>query len=202
VRAGADIAPQVDAPHERAVEPVGVDQGRPGIAAVGIVVRIGRLPLDQQFVGAIAIQVSGRAIVDHIGKRRAVGLHATRGFTQGDGLERLGPGGDGARAVVALGPSQHRTHAVGRAGGTAGVDEIGRGKRRGVHAHAVAVQVEGGGRVVGAERAPADEIAVLGMDRDDAAVERLALPPWGGAGGAGHCQQAEGCAALQQDKVG
>ncbi len=202
VRAGADVAPQVDAPHERAVEPVGVDQGRPGMAAVGIVVRIGRLPLDQQFVGAIAIEISGRAVVDHIAKWRAVGLHATRGLTQGNGLERLGPGGDGARAVVALGPPHHRAHAVGRAGGAAGVDEIGGGERRRVHAHAVAVQVEGGGRVVGAERAPADEIAGLGMDRDDAAIERLALPPWGGAGGAGQCQQTEGCAALQQIEVG
>ena len=83
VRAGADVAPEVDAPQPRAGQRVGVEIDVAGVAALRVVFRVRRIPLDDELVLAVAIEIAGARVVRAVGvglagRRRAAGRNLKR----------------------------------------------------------------------------------------------------------------------------
>ena len=70
--AGADVAPEVDAPQPCPGQRVGVEIDRAGVAALRVVFRVRRIPFDDELVLAVAVQVAGARVV------RAVGVGSRR----------------------------------------------------------------------------------------------------------------------------
>lgn len=57
VGAGSDVAPQVDAPESSAIHFVGIQDYVSGGSVVGVVVGVGGVPLDDDFVGSVVVEV-------------------------------------------------------------------------------------------------------------------------------------------------
>ena len=190
MRARADIHPEIDAPdrsRRSGIEFVGVQVGVSGVAALGVVLGVGRIPLENELVFAVTIEIAHTAIVGGVGVGTA-GIGAAGRDLQGDGevladrtVCREGKGG--ARGL--LDAAKHGADGVGvtdrKGGGAIGV--IGRrGQRRRVEFHgggtvgrAVEIKCDASGII--SEQTPANvDLGARGADRNHAATERLHLP--------------------------
>ncbi len=185
VRAGTDVAAQVDPPQPGAVELDAVQDRVAGVAGLGVVLGVGRLPLEDEVQRPVAVEVGHGRVVGLVGVgdavrgrtagRRADGhvLVAAAELDRVDGVGLLDAAHDRADRVVGL-------------GGRAGVEPVrGAGDRGRVDLGAGAVDVEGDVVRVGAEPAPADQVAAAGVHADDAPVELLDLAGGGGLGRTG-----------------
>nr|GEU28583.1 indole-3-acetaldehyde oxidase [Tanacetum cinerariifolium] len=189
VGARADVLAEVDAPQARAVEFVGVQIRVARVAGLGVILGVGRLPFDDQFVRAVAVQVGRGAVVDLVRVRHAIGRGAPGRRLHRDRFVRRGPGG--ARAGICLfDAAHHRAHCVMVGGAAAPVAVVERIEWRAVELLAVAVHIERGVGGVGRQLAPADEHAIAGLDGHGAAIEPLDLL-------AGRCRVAEARGAGQ-----
>jgi hypothetical protein len=177
VRAGPDVVAQVDAPQSPALQRVGVDEHVAGIAAEGVVLGVGRVPLEDDLVAAVAVQVADAGVVGGVGIGLAAGRDAVGRWLEGDAQIAVGPdlGRLAGRAFLA---ADHGADSVG-GGRIAGlVDEIGgAGQGRGVQLRPVSIEVEGGLDRIVAQQPPTDQhaTAVDGRHGDQASVESLHL---------------------------
>ena len=175
VCACAYILPQVDAPQLFACEGVAVDIDIPGVASLRVVVRVRRVPLHEYFVLAVAVDVAHAAIVGRVGIFLARLGGASGGAVEGDALVGVGLDADFGCCLY-HGAVYRGRHVVFSGDFAAGVGVVGTGGDRGaVHFHAVAVEVECHGGIVGGKRAPRHEYARLGFDGYEAAVECFGL---------------------------
>jgi hypothetical protein len=158
VGSGADVAAQVDTPEEGSIQTVGVQQGGTGVAVLGVVARVAGLPLEDDLVATIAVQIAHRGIVGRISVSFSGGGAAAGGPLQGNGEVGLGPGADGGIAAL-LHAADDWTHGVlgPRRGGVIGVVRS-PAQRSGVELERAAVDVEGDVRRVRAQQTPTDEI--------------------------------------------
>ena len=76
VGSAADVDAHVDAPEQGAVQSVAVEDCRSRESVVGIVVSIGRVPLQDDFVLPVTIDIGYGGVVGSVSKTSAVG-----GFT-------------------------------------------------------------------------------------------------------------------------
>src|SRR5690606_25652749 len=189
VRAGPDVAAQVDPPQAGAVQLDAVEVDGVGHAGLGVVLGVVRLPLPHP------VQVADAGVV---------GVVAAGG--RGDGHVEVA-GGEPERRFGgrALGAAVHRADRVGGVGRGAGVQVVG-GVRDGGDAGAAPVDVEGRLAWLGAQQPPGDQVAAAGADADQATVEVLGLlgalgdgrgrdrrgDGRGGLAGAGHAVEREG----------
>jgi hypothetical protein len=67
VRAGPDVAAEVDAPQPGAVQLVRVDVDVAGVAGLRVVLGVGRIPLEHDLVLAVAVQVADARVVGAVG---------------------------------------------------------------------------------------------------------------------------------------
>ena len=67
VRAGADVAAEIDAPQPRAVELVGIEVHVARVARLRVVLRVGRIPLEHVFELAVAVEVADGHVVGGVG---------------------------------------------------------------------------------------------------------------------------------------
>src|SRR5690606_39704768 len=115
VRAGPDVAAQVDPPQAGAVQLDAVEVDGVGHAGLGVVLGVVRLPLQHQVQAAVAVQVADAGVV---------GVVAAGG--RGDGHVEVA-GGEPERRFGgrALGAAVHRADRVGGVGRGAGVQVVG-----------------------------------------------------------------------------
>ena len=78
VRAGADVAAEVDAPQPRAVELVGVEVDVACVAGLRVVFRVRGVPFDDDLVFAVAIEIADAEFVGAVGVVLADGRDARR----------------------------------------------------------------------------------------------------------------------------
>lgn len=215
MRARADVPAQVDAPQAGAVELDAVDDGVAGVAGLGVVLGVGGLPLEDEVEPAVPVEVADGGVVGLVGVGDSVGSGAARG--RGDGHVLVsGAELDGVDGVGLLDAVHDRADRVVGLGGRARVEVVrGAGDRRRVDQHTGPVDVERHVVRVGAEPAPADQVAAVGMDTDDAPVEGLHLTgrgrmgrsgaeggePGGDQGGRGHQGRADGASAVPPVRV-
>ena len=69
---GADVDTHVYTPEKCAVKTVAVEEGRPGITIVGIIVGIGGIPFQNDLILSVAIDISYRSVVGTIGESLAI----------------------------------------------------------------------------------------------------------------------------------
>ena len=100
VGATTDVDTQVDTPQQCTVQSVAVQQRGSGIAIMGIIVGISRVPLQQYLVLSVAIHIAHTGIVSRIAKRTPIGCYAIGRFMQLDGQIALG--GIGTQLVAAV----------------------------------------------------------------------------------------------------
>ena len=74
----ADISSEVDSPESRAVELHAVDEGRAGVAPVGVVVGVGRIPFEEDLIFAVSVDITYRAVVGGVCRDLSV-RHGLRG---------------------------------------------------------------------------------------------------------------------------
>ena len=72
MRTGADVLAEVDSPEAGAVKLHAVDKHRARIAVFRVVLRVARVPLEDQIQLAVAIEVTHAHVVRGVGTRRAV----------------------------------------------------------------------------------------------------------------------------------
>ena len=72
VRTRTNVLAQVDSPKTRAVELVGIDKHRARVTRLRVVMRIGRIPLQNQFIFTIAIEVGSTHVVRSVGAPFAI----------------------------------------------------------------------------------------------------------------------------------
>src|SRR5690606_26866980 len=84
VGTGADVDAQVDPPQQGAVELVGVEVGVAGVAALGDVLGVGRVPLDDVLVLPVAVDVADAEVVGGVRVRLAGRGDPVRGLFQRD----------------------------------------------------------------------------------------------------------------------
>jgi hypothetical protein len=84
VGAGPDIAAEIDAPESCAIQFVGVEKHVARIAGLRVVLRVGRIPFQDDFVLTIAIEIGGAAIVCGVTERDVVGRATIRGWREGN----------------------------------------------------------------------------------------------------------------------
>ena len=172
--ATADVDTQVDAPQQRAVQSVAVQQRRSGIAVVRIVVGIGGVPLQQYLVLAVAIHITHTGIVGGIAKRAPIGGNAIGRFLQLHGQIAIGSiGRQLATAILAA-----TTHLV---GGTTGQRRLIYKKSAalahgfGIEFHTVAIHIKGFAHGIAGECAPADHHLTATADGHHATVQLFAV---------------------------
>ncbi len=179
VRPGADVAAQVDAPQPGAVELEAVDDRVAGVAGLGVVLGVGGLPLQGEVQGSVAVKVADGGVIGLVGVGHAVGGRAACGRGDRDVLV-AGAELDRVHRVALLHAVHDRADGVVGVGGGAGVEVVrGAGDRGGVDLRTGPVDVERHVVRVGAEPAPADQVAAAGVDADHAPVELLDLPGGG-----------------------
>src|SRR5690606_19118623 len=180
----ADVDAQVDPPQEGAVEFVGVEEDRPGVAGLGVVLGVGGLPLQDDLVAAVAVEVADAGVVGLIGVGGAVD-GAARGTLQRHVQVAVGEveGGCGGAQFHAV---DDRPHCVGGVGWGAGVKVGGGGgEGGGVDAGGSAVDVERDVAGVRAEQPPAHQVPVAAAHADQSAVDPFRLAGSGGFGEGG-----------------
>ena len=187
VRTRADVAAEVDAPQPGPVQLVGVEVDVARVAGVGVVLGVGRVPLHDDLVLAVAVEIADAGVVRGVGvpltrwcgparwdlQRYVAAAGHDAGLTRnGIQRQRLFCGVLGS----ALDPVGHGPYDVLGARGRTGIHEAGRAADgRLVHLDAVAVDVEGdAGRVVG-QLSPADPVAFAGVHTDHTAVQVVDL---------------------------
>ncbi len=162
---GPDVAPQVDPPQAGSLERVGVDDGVVGDAGLRVVLGVGRVPLDDVLVVTVTVQVGDGGVV---------GLVRARGPTDRDVEVAAGTEPGLCARARTLGAVGDGRDGVGPA--TVGVEVVrGAGDRRRVELLAVAVDVEGHVLAVGAQQAPADQVAAPRRHDGHAAGQGLDL---------------------------
>nr|GEU28687.1 hypothetical protein [Tanacetum cinerariifolium] len=185
VGAGADVFSEIDAPQALAVQRVGIEVHRSGVAVEGVIPGVGRIrdlgvgtvdrvPFQDDFIAAVAVEVGNAGFVRGVVVGLAAGRDAGRRLLDRHAQIALVPH-DGRLAgayVLALHDSVQR---VGRLRRARFVDVIGAAcQRTGRDFLAVAVQVKRGGRGVVAQQAPGDQVAAIpGRYRHRAAVQRF-----------------------------
>src|SRR5262249_4781283 len=142
VRAGADVAAEVDAPQPGAVELVRVHVHVACVAGLRVVMGVGRIPLDHKFELPVAVEVPDAGVV---GAVRVGG--PVRGGTAGRHPQRhvQVPVGELERRLGAglLDATDHGADRVRGVRGGAGIQVVGGvGDRRGVQPGAGPVYVE------------------------------------------------------------
>ena len=173
VRASADVAPEVDAPQARAVELDRLDIDVAGVSRSRVVLRVRRVPQEDQLVLAVSVDVAHGAVARRVRGSAAVGHGLVGRLVERDVEVVRCPDaelvGDRDLAVVDLGCDE-----VGRVGCALDIDEVRRvGEGRIRDLRAVAVDVEAHRAIVEAEQAPAEVDAVVGGHGDGGAVEVL-----------------------------
>ena len=73
MRTATDVNTQVDTPQLCSVNCVAVNQRRTGKAVVGIVVGVRRIPLHEDLIRPVAIDITHRGIIGRISIRLSVG---------------------------------------------------------------------------------------------------------------------------------
>ena len=103
VRPGADVAAQADAPEPLAAEAVAVYVDRAGEACLRVVVRVGRLPFQEELVLSVAVDVAHAGIVGRVAVAPSVGGVVVGGllYLQCQVARR----GVGSQAVASVGPA-------------------------------------------------------------------------------------------------
>ncbi len=206
VGAGADVGAHVQAPQQRAVQLVAVDQAAAGVALDGHVLAVGGVPLDEIFHLAVAVHIAHAHVVGAVGKGVPRRGDAAFGLLQGQIIVAFFPHRHRA-AGRAFHPGQHGGHGIGVGVGAVRVQVVGAVPHFG-QAHAVfvddevrAVQTGGGDAVhLGLEQPPADEHAGVGPHRHQAPGQSFQLggqDPGDGSlepGGLGH----EGAVGVQR----
>lgn len=86
VRAGADVAAQVDTPQPGAVQLDAVDDRVAGVAGPGVVLGVGGLPLQDDVEGAVAVEVADGGVVGLVGVRHPSGVVPPAGALMGTSL--------------------------------------------------------------------------------------------------------------------
>ena len=173
MRPAADVDAHVDAPEQRTVEAVAVEERGAGEAVVGVVAGVGGVPFQYEFILSVAVHVAHAGVVGGVGEGAAVGGRAAVGLLQGDG--DVAVGGSGGEGVTAVAPAA--AHLVG--GGTwqwVLVDEHrpSRGQGTGVEFLPVSIDIEGLTLGVAAERAPTHHHPFTAAHGHHASVETLA----------------------------
>ena len=191
VRAAADVRAEVNAPEPRAIELVAVEISVAGKTALRVVVRVGGIPFQNNFVFTIAVHIAHAAIVRGFIERHAVPSDAAGRRRERDvqvllrwRIGRQRPdGARGLRHAVEHGLNEPRVREreVGGVGVIATVGQVGGDEIR--HAAGHAVEIEFGVRRIRAEQTPAN-VGGCGSRAhdDDAAPEffQLALRQRGG----------------------
>src|SRR6478752_9484695 len=95
VRAGPDVPAQIDPPQAGAVQLVRVDVHVAGVAGLRVVLAVGRVPLEDDLVGAVAVQVADGGVVGGVRVRDAVGGGAAGRDLDGDVHRARGQRGGG-----------------------------------------------------------------------------------------------------------
>ncbi len=180
VGSGADVLAQVDAPELGAIQLVAVEEHFAGIAVVGIVVGVGRVPFQDDFILAVAVHVAHTTVVGAVGIGSAVGSGSALRTVEGQRPVKVGPGLHGLRHL----PWRRRIHlglllvgndAVAAVGSALRVGVVGDGQLRG-NDSSVALHVEAHRRAVRSEHPPTEEHAlVLGRQCHHATVQFLHL---------------------------
>ena len=167
------------------VERVGVQVDVAGVAGLRVVLGVGGIPLDDQLVFAVAVEVAHARVVGAVRVRLARGGHAAGRDLQGNaqvGLDGRARGQDERRARRLLQAEHDGTDEIGVRLGEVGraVHVVrGTGQRCRVEAHGRAaagraIEVEGHVGRIRAQHAPADEdLGGAGADGDDTPSEVL-----------------------------
>ena len=177
VRAGTDVAAQVDAPQLGAVQFVGVHVDVARVAGLGVVLGVGRRPRLDDLVLAVAVEVRNGGVVGRVGVRLAVRRDTIGRLVQLDGQIVLGQRLHGfGQLVLALSIADGLDDVAGLCG-AGWVHEhggIAEGLRGDVDA--VAQDLEADAVLVQAQHAPAHRDAMFGQDSHRRAVQVFHLP--------------------------
>ena len=201
VGTGADVHPQVDAPQLVPVELISVEVHVPGGAWAGVVLRVARVPLDDQLELSVAVDIRREGVVGAVAVLGAVDGDEVRRFVQRHVEMALRPGGEGLahpHQVLPTGAAGDRLPAraaalerdpVGRLGGPLRIQQVRRiGDRLGRDPCAVSEDDESGIERLIPQQTPGHQDALVRGDGDGAAVQpfRIALESaarWSGLGG-------------------
>ena len=164
VRAAADVRAEINAPEPRAIELVAVEISVAGKTALRVVVRVGGIPFQNNFVFTIAVHIARAAIVRGFGERHAVPRRAAGRRREREvqvllrrRIGREGEGGaHGLRRTVEHGLHEPRVRKreVGGVGVITTVGQVGGDEIR--HTARDAVEIELGVHRIGAEQTPAN----------------------------------------------
>ena len=188
VRAGPDVPAEIDPPEPRAIDPVGVDELTARQSCAGVVTRIRWIPLHDDLVLAVAVEVADARVVGAVGevaRRRSGGNFdaAARRPIERDGqvlLDRRVRGKHERRAGGELGSLQYRSNSVAVRLAHVGrdVDQVGRcGQRSIVHLDrragaGRAIDIECDIRGIRAQQTPSDvDRRLARANGDDATAE-------------------------------
>ncbi len=140
VRARPDVDAEADAVEQGAVETVGVEVHRPGVADLGDVLGVARVPLHHVLVLAVAVHVTDAHVVGAVGVALTRRRHAVRRLAQRQVVEGRRPRGHRFRPLDGHAPHERRD-LVARTGFRGGV-EVGRARGDGGDPPAIAVHGE------------------------------------------------------------
>ena len=180
VRAGSDIGSQVDTPKLLSVQGVRVQQHIAGAAAKRIVLGIRGIPLEDDLVASVPVEVPDRTVVGavevgFVGRRAGRRGHTRRGNLQRNPQIVLWPGVHRWRQRLRLSVDD-RGHLILDIWAALGVQEVGavahRHKRRAVTIDSVCNPC-GRVEIFIAKHAPAQVNAIRHADRDQSTVQVL-----------------------------
>src|SRR5690606_4626398 len=130
MRSRTDIATQVYPPQASAREFIGVNEDVAGVAGLGIVLCVRRLPFHDDFVFTVTIQVTHTQVIGDVVVGHPIRGCATVGTLQVDRQIRIAPDRT-RRTVTRFAAINHRTHGVAGCGAATAVKVVGAvGNRR------------------------------------------------------------------------
>ena len=182
VRSGPDVVAQVDPPQPRAIELVGVDVDVAGVAGLGVVLRVGRVPLEDDLVLAIAVDVSDGGVSCTVGVGLTV-LGVSIGRLVESHVEGLVIPDAERRRHPLLHTAHHRGNPVGGISRSGRVKHVGAARDRGRgDASAIAVDVETEVLRVKTQQTPPDVDALVSLHSHGGAAQVLSLTDQSGHG--------------------
>ena len=121
---GPDINTQIDAPELFSLQGISVQVNIAGIARLGIVFGVGRIPFYHQIVAAVIVQVTCTHIAGSIAVTFISGSNSALGPIQADFFISLSPDGD-RRRLFLLHSIHHGSHSISAAEAALSIGVVG-----------------------------------------------------------------------------
>ena len=181
MRAAPDVDAHIDSPKQSVLfrvllwqDFVAVEEGRACETVVGVVVGVGGVPLEDNLILPVAVDISHRGIVGRVGVGLTVGGHAVGGLLELHGQIAL-------RSISAqqigavLSATPHFVGGIALKRLVVNIEGAALGEGQVVQLHTVPVEVEGLSCAVGGESAPTDEHLFPVADGNDSSVQPFVI---------------------------